>query len=275
MPDSFYYFCALNSERRQTWLKEILLENKIYFRSREQLNDPDELRPKIIFDGTDHQIRQFVRQAILTHLPNKLAPAKRLIEENKLIHKYRNKTDWVEKTLHQLLDKVGLFCLSESPNHPLMWSHYADGARGACIEFDANLGMFLAAQQVHYSDQEPVINRLTDSHDEILKKSMFIKGTHWAYEQEWRIVARWHDEDRIERYFSQHHIPEQLASFMRDQHGPGYYSFPPEAIRCIILGPSMKPDMETWLRSVLGNRPMPTKIKCMKSTRNGQIEDCD
>src|SRR6266536_261804 len=104
-PSSFFYFSALNNEDRKQWLQEILLESRVYFRNREQLNDPNELRPSIVHDGTDKQIRQFVRQLIQTRWPHPLSPANRLLEENRLIYKYRNMPGWVEEILHQILDR--------------------------------------------------------------------------------------------------------------------------------------------------------------------------
>jgi Protein of unknown function (DUF2971) len=272
MPDNLFYFCSLNTEDRRSWLERTLVENQVYFRSREQLNDPNELRPSIIFEGTDKQIRRFVRHLILTHWPGRLSPANRLREENKLIYKYRNTPEWVEETLHEILDRVGLFCLSETSTDPLLWAHYADGHRGgACVEFDADAGFFLAAQQVNYTDQAAVINRVIDGPKEILEKSMLTKGSAWAYEQEWRVLARWHDEDRIQQYLAQHDVPEGLRSFKRDQHGPGYYSFPADAIRSVILGSRVGRDVESWLRTVIDRAPQAIAVKRAIISRDGMV----
>jgi hypothetical protein len=73
-----------------------------------------------------------------------------------------------------------VFCLSETAAEPLLWAHYADGHRGIGIEFDATAGFFAVAQQVAYTDQAPVINRLADGPEQILEKSMLTKGTAWA-----------------------------------------------------------------------------------------------
>lgn len=269
MPDSLFHFCAVNTDDRKNWLQNILIDSQVYFRSREQLNDPNELRPRIIFSGTDKKIREYVRQMVLTRWSHKLSPAKRLQEENRLIYLYRNAPDGIEVTLHELLDRVGIFCLTKSSDHPLLWAHYADGSRGICIEFDANVGLFLAAQKVHYTDQIPVINRLVDDREEILKKSMFTKGADWFYEQEWRIIARWDDQDRKERYIAQHDVPESMLSFIQSQHGPGYYRFPIEAIRSVILGSRIEPNVEIWLRGVLASADHPIEIKRHVSTRSG------
>ncbi len=267
----FFYFSALNSDDRKLWLEQILLKNRVYFRSREQLDDPNELRPSIAFEGTDKQLRIFVRELLVTRSPVKLSPAKRLVEENKLIHQYRKRPEWVEGILHEILDRIGLFCLSETAEDPLLWAHYADGHRGACVEFDQQSGLFLAAQQVIYTAQAPVINRLVDGANEILEKSLLTKGTAWAYQREWRVIARWKDGRRIAQYLVQHVVPAAIEQFIRGQHGPGYYPIAPEAIRGVILGSRLAPDVEVWLRSVVDRAFRPIAIRRAAIDRNGAV----
>lgn len=270
-PESFFYFAALNSEDRKRWAANILLENRVYFRKREQLNDPNELRPSIVFEGTDREIRKFVRNLILTRWPIRLSPADRLREESRLIYKYRNTPQWVEGMLHEILDRVGVFCLSEVATEPLLWAHYADGHRGIGIEFDPELGLFASAQQVIYSNDAPIINRLVDSSNVILEKSMLTKGVAWAYEREWRVIARWGDSARIAEYLSQHDVPATAQSFMRDQHGPGYYSFPIEAIRSLILGSRITTENEAWLRSILEHCPTAIPIRRARIAKDNVV----
>jgi hypothetical protein len=255
VPASFYYFTALNNEDRKRWLQELLLGNRAYFRSRERLNDPNELRPEIKFEGPEKDLRMLVRRMFLEHSPKKLSPAKRLAEDDRLIFQYRNRPEFARDALHGVLDRVGLLCLSGNLTSELLWGHYADGHRGVCVEFDPHAGLFLAAQRVNYTNEPPVINRLVDGVDQILEKSMFTKGADWTYEDEWRVIARWRDEGRIARYFEQYEVPDELARFMRDQHGPRYYSFPAEAVPSVVLGSRIAADVEAWLRGVLNQRP--------------------
>ena len=100
---------------------------------------------------------------------------------------------------------------------------------------------------------------------------MFTKGVEWAYEREWRIIARGHDEIRIEQYLLRHEVPAALESFMRNQNGPGYYSIPPEAIRRVILGARVNPEIESWFRSVLSNTPRLIPIQRASIARNGLV----
>jgi hypothetical protein len=270
-PESFFYFSALNSDDRKRWLREMLLDGKVYFRKRDELNDPNELRPSIVFEGTDKEIRRFVRELIISRWPNKISPAKRLLEEKKLIYKYRNTPLWVEEMLHEILDQIGVFCLSSTSTQQLLWAHYADGHRGIGVELDPQVGLFTAAQRVVYTDQAPIINRLIDDSRVMLDKSMFTKSSAWEYEREWRVIARWGDEARIKRYLEQHIVPPAIESFMRDQHGPGYYSIPPEAVRSVILGSRISAENEGWIRSLIEGASRSIMVRRASITRDGVV----
>lgn len=270
-PNTLFYLTSIGTDERRRWLEEILVDHKVYFRNRNQLNDPNELRPSIIFDGPKKKLRSLVRRLILTHSPVRLSPAQRLMEENKLMRNYRNAPPWIEETLHELLDRVGLFCLSETACEQLMWAHYADGHRGVAVEFRADSGLFLAAQRVIYSSDPPTINRVMDSATEILEKSMLTKGDDWKYEREWRVVARWKDAERIEQYMSQHDVAPELQAFILGQHGPGHYEFPADAIQSIVLGSSIPPESEDWVRSLVKRMSNPPDIKRAHLAKNGTV----
>ena len=68
-----------------------------------------------------------------------------------------------------------------------MWSHYADGHRGICLEFDRGNDLIGTTQQVKYRKTYPEWTNpyeMPDPLDLILTKS-----EEWWYEREWRIVA--------------------------------------------------------------------------------------
>ena len=271
VPESFYYYAPLNSEDRKNWLRELLIDNQIYFRNRGQLNDPRELRPILVFEGDKKQLRDYVRKIIDSHWPVKLSPAKRLLEENKLIYRLKNAPQPVEEMLHQTLDKTGIFSVSVTLTNQLLWGHYADGHRGVVVEFDANSGFFLAAQQVKYTNEQPVINRTQNSQDEILEKSFYTKHEDWAYEQEWRVIARWRDQVRIERFLSQHEAPKDFKEFMQNENGPGKYRFPSGAIKSLVLGSNIRLEDTEWLENVIKQAKQPIPIRRAVLGRNGEL----
>src|SRR5215469_2660517 len=77
-----------------------------------------------------------------------------------------------------------VYCLTERPESALMWSHYAEGHTGICLEFDAENLPFGAATQVVYRSQYPVYDVVTVGYEPLVDKS-----EDWAYEREWRLIA--------------------------------------------------------------------------------------
>jgi len=269
-PESFFHLASLNGGERKGWVRDTLVGGRVYFRKREELNDPHELRPRLCFDGTERDIRMFARKLLVTRA--QLSPAKRLQEENRMVHLYRKRPEWVEGMLHEALDRLGIYCVSESCDSELLWAHYADGHRGIAIEYDSNVGLFLAAQRVTYTDQERIINRLVDDGSALFEKSVLIKREAWRYECEWRVVARWQDAIRQERYIRDHRLPPDFEAFMRDQHGPGHYAIPSTAIRSVILGAVINENDEAWIRSIVADMPVPVAIRRAVIERSGGIK---
>ena len=95
-------------------------------------------------------------------------------------------------------------CLCTDNKNKLMWSHYGDGHRGFCIEYDfsscLNFLKNIDLLPVLYSEErivipEEIIFEKTKSMQEIeeiykraLIKSLITKDDVWNYENEWRII---------------------------------------------------------------------------------------
>ncbi len=94
------------------------------------------------------------------------------------------------------LEQRGVACFSEHCMDITMWSHYADGHRGFCLEFDTSRLPFTEARQVCYSESVPSINPvdvLVEDHsnaedDELLWAFVLTKAQCWSYEREWRLM---------------------------------------------------------------------------------------
>ncbi len=90
----------------------------------------------------------------------------------------------------QRLQERGVACFSAKNDDILMWSHYADGHRGFCLEFDTLYPPFSQALPVIYSDSFPVLDLsegVIQDIPELLVTNMTTKSACWSYEQEWRI----------------------------------------------------------------------------------------
>ena len=92
--------------------------------------------------------------------------------------------------------KIG--CLSTSPKKRLMWSHYADGHKGFCIEYDfKNAPKDLLPLPVIYSQKRPLIpwemalNQSAETKSKCILQmiiGLLTKDKEWEYEEEWRIL---------------------------------------------------------------------------------------
>ena len=94
----------------------------------------------------------------------------------------------IKDAVHKTIIDSGIFCMTPKPNNLLMWAHYADQYKGACIKFDLlkDVTTFNFPKSVDYSDDYYSYNYLREQG----KASMAIwhKSKEWAYEEEFRIV---------------------------------------------------------------------------------------
>lgn len=99
------------------------------------------------------------------------------------------------------MDKAyGLICFSKDHYSPLMWAHYADRNRGACLVFDyhsqTSAGKLI---QVNYKEiRDEISPEETDSlpENDILKldyaelqRCFATKQSRWSYENEYRLIV--------------------------------------------------------------------------------------
>ena len=74
-----------------------------------------------------------------------------------------------------------------------MWSHYANGHNGICIELSARaLGhadFFGQASAVTYQEDLPVVDYFRDKPMDKVRKAVYTKSSAWFYEREYRLVV--------------------------------------------------------------------------------------
>jgi hypothetical protein len=94
----------------------------------------------------------------------------------------------------EICNKYKVYCLSEIPDSPLMWAHYAASHTGIGLEFDAQRSPFTpqtGATKVIYGRTYPAHDVVAIGYEPLVTKS-----ADWSYEVEWRLVA-------VERGFAQ------------------------------------------------------------------------
>jgi len=105
--------------------------------------------------------------------------------------------DTFTKMRKTLLEERGFSCFSAKPLDIMMWSHYADGHRGFCLEFDTSYDPWISKTfHVRYADTFSYINPVdiivepagADPENPLLVASVLTKARCWEYEHEWRTM---------------------------------------------------------------------------------------
>jgi hypothetical protein len=131
--------------------------------------------------------------------------------------------------------KRGIACFSENNDNILMWSHYANGHQGFCLEFDTNFAPFKQIDkrtllQVNYprSNSYPdlSLNDIPHQLPLFVETQLGTKSLFWSYEHEWRIFA---DE------------------------GNKAYTFEEGALIAVYLGSKMKNEDKTIIQTTLAD----------------------
>ena len=118
----------------------------------------------------------------------------------KLFGKNQTSIEHLYSALDILMDKrskVGIYSLSTSFDHELLWAHYANSHKGFCIQYDLDL---LAHQNIYqnlhvfpvdYKKELPSISieDISKEKDYFLCKVFGTKSKLWEYENEIRIIT--------------------------------------------------------------------------------------
>ncbi len=143
----------------------------------------------------------------------------------------------------QVIDSIGILCLSEFRDDPKLWREYASRGHGACLCLDAEI--LLASkeysdykpQEVHYLDAPPHIWN-PEAEDQLAETAATLlrKKRRWEYEGEFRILR-----------------PD----------GVGNHRMPTDSLQAVILGSRLteaeRRRIAWWVKSGPWN-PMPTII---------------
>lgn len=227
----------------------IFTHGEIYFLSPKDLNDPFDCKVDFTFDGcTDDDILKFIEKGL-----------KELNREAEIEKSLRwalsDKIGWQQNAKKQVfeilqpdVDKMGVLCFSEHRDDIIMWSHYSDGHKGFCLEFDKErLEAWKFCRHVDYEKEYLSFKEFDEAFPENEKSLKFLlrKSPHWKYEAEWRTIVN---------PFS-------------DNQGNRVYKFPAEILTAVIFGCEMMDDDKKKIRDWLKGRK--NQIKCYQATKKG------
>ncbi|MBD1386006.1 DUF2971 domain-containing protein [Mucilaginibacter rigui] len=173
MPKYIYKYVSAKT------LLTILKDQTLKFSSPEQFNDP--------FEG------HLFQPPIYT-----LGTATKFVEEkfSKLKEYFLNGTDkdndlplmYNIRCFMMQLAKTGAFCCTENHENILMWSHYADCHKGACLKFNTEIlqKQFSDIRRVIYASGMDHLN-IFENANYAIKNAMTYKALDWHYEKEIRV----------------------------------------------------------------------------------------
>jgi hypothetical protein len=199
----YRYFRFNRRDRRLTdWedkpLKRIFTHNELYFVSPLKLSDSFDCKTLFTFKGSNKtDFEKFFYGMVRHKFPN-FSEKETKKEVDSLIHEkfYKDphrRNVQIETWLNILLSenaKLGILCLSEKRDDILMWSHYADGHTGFCLEFDKEgLKSWNFCAPIRYRKSYPTFKEFANCPRELHRLFLLRKSNHWKYEKEWRVIA--------------------------------------------------------------------------------------
>jgi hypothetical protein len=215
----------------------IFTDSILYFPSPPQLNDPFDCRVHFQPTASLPAIRKMFEELLERNYPNyknlNREQRRNLIQKYKKVARKRSIED-ITWGIQNDLNERGVLSLSASNNNILLWSHYAAGHSGICLQFLAmeNTPFFNRAQRVDYLIDYPQVHL----HDDPLwhiKSFLLTKANDWNYEQEWRII---------------------------DTDGPGEKVFSEELLVGVILGARIASEDRDYILNLVERRKAPIKI---------------
>ena len=146
-----------------------------------------------------------------------------------------------------IFGELGIISLAGTLDSLLMWSHYAGGHTGLCIEFSASatshVDFFGRPHAVKYQRDLPVLHAYTDEPVIKVQKYLLTKAVDWSYEKESRII-----------------VPNRKTN--------QYFDFDPALIRRVFLGSRTSDEHFESIRSFMNEIPgrsRPTLWRAAKS----------
>jgi hypothetical protein len=200
-----YKFRCYGSAQECERVRQILKEHRVYFSRASQLNDEDDLRPRIRFRraATDAESR-----AIL------LADAERVWSRRPVPHsaeelaRFRTRLATIPleqlecegmlRAHRRLEENYPIFSLARTRDYVDMWKRYAGDGTGLCIHFRADdQSPFGLAQRVSYGATLPELLVPFDPsvpEEEFAHLAVMTKLLKWQVEDEYRLI-RYPDVD--------------------------------------------------------------------------------
>lgn len=214
---------------------QIIINKTLYFSSPDKLNDPLDSQFDLKIKNPQHfseETREIIRESTsdlseeIRMLLRGLNPeSDNLPSQEKLFKEYFT---YIQNTFS------GICCFSQTHSDNLLWTHYADQARGLCFVFDReklhesfqkNLkgsNYRMMHDKISYNGVKKLDLRLFKGGEfDYTSAHLFSKTSHWKYEKEYRFV--------LEKY------KKTLFKLTIERFNP-FFDFDADCLKYVIAG---------------------------------------
>ncbi|WMI72157.1 DUF2971 domain-containing protein [Aminobacterium sp. MB27-C1] len=206
-------------------IMEILLEQLIEIALQTRGKEPAFFLPEVQqrFNLIKRRMRDSKSNGQVRHLRNKIRSIGNFYNGNSILS---NLAKTLNNRRQDFSKEVKIFCVTETNDNLLMWSHYAQEHRGLVIKIkclpEGDGSPLCAARKVQYKNSLPCITPdiiapilLSPGRQEYYAKieeiylSWFLrKSMVWSYEKEWRVISYPLMSRRYDFYFCEFHPNE-------------------------------------------------------------------
>lgn len=201
LPEYVYKYISWDKE----YHKKIILENKIFFSSVKNFNDPFDSTVPLRYDiGTNDQIFDLLVKLIRNDNSNLTDDEVKRIARNEMRYDDVRGVNRIQNTINNqrelIATKIGIFSASYRFDSILMWSHYSNLHKGLCIRINCEKfndyienecpknDCIIVWGNAEYKKDYPILNPFEMSDDDQIMKSLLIKSKIWIYEKEIRFI---------------------------------------------------------------------------------------
>jgi len=229
-------------------------DGQIFFQNPKLFNDPWDSRG-FNFEFSN-ELKELIKSGVAIQLSEKV-----FVNSEKGLN---------EAFFEDILDKMGVFCLSFLPDSQLMWSHYADNHRGYVVHFEFSVKKLqsegFSVFPVYYTDEtlnllvspsnnnkEPLLlNKIGYSKilDSLLMSALILKSCAWSYEKEVRFLLPKKNPDDL-----------------------GLVDIDKKYIKSIILGSKIEDEFKKHLKDIANNEEIEVYEASMSKNFNIEILD--
>jgi len=197
-------------------LKPMICENRFYFASPSQLNDPTDCK-NIVQSYTEDEIEEFLIKANRQFYGDSRSDA--YIRQGLKQFGPEILLNEMTKIFNKIMDtKFGVYSLAKRQDNMALWAKYADNHKGYCLEF-SDLSEFSNIYKVHYDKKIPL--RLELEIDPAQADFLYTKSPEWSNEEEARILTK----------------------------QPGYQLLPKSSLKSIIVGENSDTENQQTIRN--------------------------